>query len=292
MKKLPVYGIKEFSEGENETYFYSNDLRTHLESHKFVNSPHKHNTYISILFTKGTGIHVIDFDTFDVKPGSVFLLSPGQVHSWKLSKDVKGFVFFHTKEFYDNIFINRKLDDFPFFYLQNNDPVIYLTTSEIEKIENYFVLINNEFQINNEYQLSKIGSLTDLLYIELTQVFRSKRKNSSLVKTNDLKVRKLIKLIDENYKVKKFPNEYADLMNMSIRHLNRICQESLKKSTGDLIFDRILLEAKRLLIHNDASIFSVAELLGYEDYSYFIRMFKKKVGLSPKEFQIKMLKPF
>ena len=292
MKKIPVYGIIEFSEKENESYFYSNNLRSHLDSHQFVNSPHKHSTYITILFTEGRGEHLIDFDVYPVKPGSVFLLNPGQVHSWKLSSDVKGFVFLHTREFYDSIFVNRKIEDFPFFFIRKNYPVIYLSSKDGKRIEDLFETINEEFRKDSGYRLLKLGSLTDLLYIELAELYRTKEKPAKDISPNYLKVKKLQKLIDENYKTEKSPSEYANLMNMSIRHLNRICQETLNKTTGDLIFERIILEAKRMLIHKDVSVSLVADELGYEDVSYFIRLFKSKTGESPKEFQLNMGKPF
>jgi AraC family transcriptional activator of pobA len=104
------------------------------------------------------------------------------------------------------------------------------------------------------------------------------------------RIKKLEKLIDENFKTKKLPKDYADLMNMTTRHLNRICQETLNCTTTDLILKRIMLEAKRMLIHSDISVATAADYLGYEDYSYFIRLFKKQVGESPKKFQNRITK--
>jgi AraC family transcriptional regulator, transcriptional activator of pobA len=285
---LPIYGITEFSREKNT--FYSNDLHTHLKSHHFINRPHKHSTYISVLFTKGSGEHQIDFDTFPVKPGSVFMLNPGQVHSWKLSNYSDGYVFFHSKEFYDGLFANRKIEEFPFFYLRQNNPVIYLVGARLEKIESLFKEVNDEFKSDQPYRLGKLGSLVDLIYIELSRSYQAKGalKNPH---SNYLKVKKLQKLIDENFKEKKFPAEYADLMNMSTRHLSRICQETLKKSTSDLIIDRIIMEAKRMLIHSDITISQLADELHYEDHSYFGRLFKKEVGLTPKTFRSEMMKP-
>jgi AraC family transcriptional activator of pobA len=287
MEILPVYGITEFS-GEKNT-FYSNDLHTHLKSHHFINRPHKHSTYISILFTKGSGEHQIDFDTYDVKPGSVFLLNPGQVHSWKLSNYTDGYVFFHSKEFYDGE--NRKIEEFPFFYLQQNHPVIYLLGRQLEKIEALFKEVNDEYSADLPFRNGKILSLVDLIYIELSRLYQTKGTQKKSVSPNYLKVKKLQKLIDENFRTKKFPHEYADLMNMSTRHLSRLCQETLHKSTGDLIIDRIIMEAKRILIHNDITVSELADQLNYEDHSYFGRLFKKKAGVSPKEFQRQMMKP-
>ncbi len=285
MAKVPVYGIEAFQEKEREAFFYSSDLHTHLKSHQFINAPHKHSTYIAVLFTKGKGEHQIDYTTYPVKPGSVFLLSPGQVHCWNLSKDAEGYVFFHTKDFYDRIFIHRQLNDFPFFYLQHNYPVLYLTTKETVVIEHLFKEINTEAKQQLPFVKSKLGSLIDLLYINLARHYIN---HQSIVHTNPsgyLKVKKLQRLIDENFREKKLPKEYAILMNMSTRHLGRLCQEILSKSTTELIAERVMIEAKRLLTHSETSMSEVGALLGFDDYSYFIRFFKKHEGCSPKQFQ-------
>ncbi|WP_028978378.1 helix-turn-helix domain-containing protein [Sporocytophaga myxococcoides] len=293
MKKIPVYGIREFSRSGNEIYFYSNDLPNHLKSHQFINTPHIHSTYITILFTKGKGEHQIDFSSYPVKPGSVFLLNPGQVHCWKLSEQADGFVFFHTREFYDSIFTNRKITDFPFFYLQQNHPVVYLDKNEISSIRSRFEEINHEFNSLNSFKTEKLGSLIDLLYIELSRVYIKDAHDENIeTSTNYFKIKNLQRLIDAHFRQHKLPQQYADLMNMSTRHLNRLSREVLNKTTGDLIVERIILEAKRLLIHNDIPVANVADQLGYEDVSYFIRVFKKHTGLSPREFQKNTVKPF
>ncbi len=97
MEKLPVYGISEFVNKTEEKAFYANVLPIHLHDHQFVNEHHRHSTFVAVLFTQGTGEHLIDFHTYEVKRGSFFLLNPGQVHCWTLSEDVDGFVFFILK---------------------------------------------------------------------------------------------------------------------------------------------------------------------------------------------------
>src|SRR6185437_10608630 len=248
--------------------FYSNNLRVHLNTHHFINSPHKHNTYIAILFTKGSGEHQIDFDCYRVKPGSIFLLSPGQVHNWTLSKDVDGYIFFHSREFYDSFFNARKITAFPFFYLQQNYPVIYLTPKNQQKIEAFFKEINTEFKSDFLYKSEKLCMLADMVYIELSRLYKVKEENITS-NVSYLKIKRLQKFIDENFKTKKFPHEYAELMNMSTRHLSRLSVETLGKSTNDLIIERIIIEAKRMLVHNNSTVSMLADELGYDDYSYF-----------------------
>ena len=285
MAKLPVYGISAFEEKQPKGFFYSNNLRLHLESHKFVNEPHKHSTYIAVLFTHGKGEHQIDYTTYPVKPGSVFLLQPGQVHCWKLSKDVEGYVFFHTKEFYDSIFVSRQLHDFPFFFLDSNEPVIYCSKQELDTVSLIFAEINEEHQAQLPLVKSKLGSLVDLLYINLSRYYLNNQDIHPANSSAYLKVQKLQRLIDEHFRTEKLPKHYADRMHMTTRHLGRLCQELLNKTTTELIAERLIIEAKRMLTHSDLTIAAVSEQLGFEDYSYFIRFFKKHVGQSPKQFQ-------
>jgi AraC family transcriptional activator of pobA len=290
VKNIPIYGITEFSETNLVTAFYANNLQSHLESHRFVNSAHKHSTYIAVLFTEGSGTHEIDFDTYEVRPGSVFLLTPGQVHSWELSANINGYVFFHTESFYNTAYLSKKMTDFPFFYLQTNYPVIYLTAKELLSVEALFKAIYEEYQTNLPFKFQKLNSLIDLTYIQLSRCYKEHHKDVDKQPYHYARIKKLEKLIDENFRTKKLPKEYADLMNMTTRHLNRICQETFNHTTTDLILKRVMVEAQRMLIHSDVTVAVVAESLGYEDYSYFIRLFKKQIGESPKKFQNRMIK--
>lgn len=70
-------------------------MKGHLKSsHKHIEKPHRHDFYVTVLFTHGSGVHEIDFQSYDVQPGSLFFLSPGQIHSWELSDDTEGYIFF------------------------------------------------------------------------------------------------------------------------------------------------------------------------------------------------------
>jgi len=126
--------------------------------------------------------------------------------------------------------------------------MIDLTEKEIAKIQLLFAEINTEYRLTNSRILSKLEALVDLVYIELTRLYKGDGLKTKFVSTGNEKVRTLQKLVDTHFKTKKFPAEYADMMHMTTRHLSRICQELLNKSAGELITERIVIEAKRLLI--------------------------------------------
>ena len=90
MNSISVLHIDLFQSGKNTSDFYFNTMKDHLvSSHKHIEKPHRHDFYVTVLFTKGKGIHEIDFQKYEVSEGSIFFLSPGQVHSWELSEDRK-----------------------------------------------------------------------------------------------------------------------------------------------------------------------------------------------------------
>ena len=97
-------------------------------------------------------------------------------------------------------------------------------------------------------------------------------------------------LIEEKYTTQKSAIAYAEDMNLSVKHLNRICQKTIGKTTTDVILERIILEAKRLILYSDNNLTEIARNLGYEDYSHFSKLFKQKSGMSPSQFQKMCLK--
>ena len=83
--------------------------------------------------------------------------------------------------------------------------------------------------------------------------------------------------------------EYAELLYITPNHLNALCKDHLGIPAGELIRNRIILEAKRLLINQDLSISEISYVLNFNDNSYFTKFFKKQVGVTPEEFRRKTI---
>jgi AraC family transcriptional activator of pobA len=285
MKIFPILNINDFDFEGITNQFYANQFSTHLaEFHHSITKPHKHDFYLSVLFTKGRGTHHLDFDTFTIQPGSLFFMLPGQTHDWELSDDIEGYIFFHTKSFYNLLFPNKRLDDYPTFYLRDNLKHIQLSKEEQPIFEAYFKHILTEYKASYSLKYNKIGLLLDLIYIDSNRLkfeeqFNTEKTNSQMLYYKDLQL-----LIDEHYMSLKKPKDYADKLNITVKHLNKIVKNLLNKSTSELINERIILEAKRLISHRELTIKEIAFQLNYEDYSYFSRFFKKNTGSTPSQF--------
>ncbi|WP_215224963.1 AraC family transcriptional regulator [Echinicola shivajiensis] len=286
MSVLNVLSLGKF-EKEVLPDFYCNTFSKHLAAHKDeITVPHKHDFFLTVLFTKGTGMHEIDFEQYLISPGSVFMLNPGQSHHWELSKDTDGYIFFHSKEFFDAVFTENTIYEFPFFYSLLNPSKLLLKAEDVPYISDLFQRVYSAKMEESYLRKSKIVSLLNLIYIELSSLYLSSSIGElSKPSTYSLHLREFELLIEGHYKKEKSVAAYADMMNMTSRHLNRMTKEAIGKSPSELIVDRVILEAKRLLSHSKTSLSLIAEDLGYDDYAYFSRLFSKRVGMGPSKFQ-------
>lgn len=286
MKKVNILKIEQFHDHDTTEEFYANTLQNHLQTrHRDIALPHKHNFYLAVLFTKGNGIHEVDFNSYEVKPGALFFLNPGQTHHWELADNTDGYIFFHTQAFYDLHYTNNKLSSFPFYYSIYNSPCISLNNVKMERIQSLFDMLFSEYTnqkiLNKEY----LTSVTDLIYIESSRAYQL--QNTAMVNNKDKyyeKFRKFEELLERHYVTEKSPSAYADMLNMTSKHLNRIVQAAVGKTASDVILERVMLEAKKHIILQKQGFTEIAYALGYDDYAYFSRLFTKKTGTTPSAF--------
>ncbi len=285
MKKYPVYSVENFSCNDIHREFYVNTFKEHLKSHSFIEEPHRHDSYLMVFFTHGSGIHEIDFDQFEIKKGSLFVLQPGQMHHWSLSDDIEGFVIIFSQELYNLYFGQKNINDYNFYHSIHNRPEMLFEAEEIAKILPYFKLLTEENKQQNNFQLDKMLNLLDCIHIEIARKYNETYSHQT--HSYNIKINTFEKLLEQHFKEEKSPSFYADKLNITLKHLNRICNEILQKTATEVIMDRVILEIKRMLIDKQLAVNEVASAIGYDDYSYFSRVFKKQTGVSPKAFREK-----
>ncbi|WP_035670012.1 AraC family transcriptional regulator [Flavobacterium sp. 83] len=284
MKKYPIYNIQRFNCTSVNSDLYINTFKNHLVDHSFVEEPHRHNSYVLVFFTKGSGMHEIDFDVFAIQPGSMFFLQPGQIHHWDLSDDVEGFVIFYSQEIYNLYFGQKTIGDYPFYSSVDNKPEIVFDVFESKAIFPYFETLIIETQANQLLKQDKIMNLLDIIHIEIARKYNETHLHE--VHSYNVKIKTFELVLENNFKKEKAPSFYAAQLNITLKHLNRICNEILQKTTTEVIIGRIILEAKRMLMDRKFTVNEIATELGYEDYSYFTRLFKKHNGMTPTAFRI------
>jgi AraC-like DNA-binding protein len=284
MKKYPIYPIQRFNCNSVNSDLYINTFKNHLINHSFIEEPHRHNSYVLVFFTKGSGTHEIDFDKFIIQPGSVFFMQPGQIHHWDLSDDIEGFVVFYSQEMYNLYFGQKTIAEYPFYSSVNTIPEIVLDNAETKAILPYFDAMILENQSDQMMKRDKIMNLLDIIHIEIARKYSETHLHEA--HSYNVKIKNFEVLLEHYFKTDKTPSFYASQLHITLKHLNRVCNEILKKTTTEVITDRIILEAKRMLMDKKFTVNEIATGLGYDDYSYFTRLFKKNTAMTPTDFRM------
>lgn len=257
----------------------------YLAAHQDIHFPHRHSFYHLAFFTAGGGSHTIDFERFPVKAGQLYFMVPGQVHSWFFSGKIEGYVMNVSAGFF-NAFLQDAdyVERFPFFSGVSAEGVVLLPKTAIPVVTEQFEGMLKE--MNGEEAYSQ-----DMLRLKVLEMFiqvsRASRKETAKQEPphNYVLLRNFRKLVEQHYMQLRLPKEYAALLYVTPNYLNAFCRHMLGKSAGEIIRDRVLLEAKRLLINADMSIATIAYQLNFADNSYFTKFFKKYAGTTPEEFR-------
>jgi len=248
-----------------------------------LRTPHRHHFYTFLLVTDGGGSHDIDFNTYELKPNRLFLIAPGQVHAWNILQSVKGFVVLFTDGFVALSKGRKLMTAWPLFRL-DQPCYLDLESTETEKWIAELLFMESETKMPDDFSRDaifySIGSLlvrTSRLYLHLAP---DKNTSQDLLFTFQ-------ELIEQQFIIHRAPKDYAVQLNITPNHLNAICKKKSGKSAGELIRQRVLLEAKRLLAHTTLSVAEIAYKLNFDDNSYFGRYFKKYTGMTPETFRTK-----
>lgn len=246
--------------------------------------PHSHNCCLIIVVTHGGGIHTVDGEVFNVKPNMIFFLMPGQIHSYDLTPDIEGFAVYYTVDFYLHYARERHFDKIPFFRSMTAQTVAQADVTEMKTIEVLLHEMYSEYTQKLPAKEEALRNFLDILLIRINRLWKHDKLIRGKV-TGVVQFRKFLEFLEENYKRKKKAGDYAKLLHVTPNHLNTLCRQSVKQTVTELIHDRIMLEAKRQLAYTDRGVKQIADDLGFKDYTYFLRLFKKKTGLTPDKFR-------
>ena len=214
--------------------------------------------------------------------GRLFLIAPGQVHAWNELKKVSGFVVLFNDSFMALSKGRKLMSAWPLF--RANQPAYFdLDGMELAKWVEEFKYIELEKERNDDYSGDAIFYVLSLLLVRATRLSLKTQGKRNLVAQDFLF--NFQELIEANFLTLKTPKQYAEKLNVTPNYLNALCKKKSGKSAGELIRQRVLLEAKRLLAHTKLSVSEISFKLGFEDNSYFGRFFKRYNGLTPEQFR-------
>ena len=251
---------------------------------------HSHDFYQLMWFWHGTGRHQIDFNDEEVSPNKVFVISSGQLHQFKDLESPEGIIIQFDEGFFsemdDNLDSIIKYSVFNAFHL----PPYYLIGSETwERLKGIAAEMNREKSDVEKFAHDNyIYSLVKMfLIIIIREGLRTDNKhiyNNSAAYQYFINFRKEL---DHNYRRYHTVQQYATALRMSSKTLTQRVIQYSGQSPLQLINNKLIVEAQRMLRSKPMLIKEIAYELGFDDDSYFVKFFKRQTGLLPSEFKEK-----
>ncbi|WP_419486937.1 helix-turn-helix domain-containing protein [Chryseobacterium bernardetii] len=279
---IPTYDLSDISRHrfhikrmDQHTYYAENillDKGIHRDSH-----------YIFTFMESGHVKMMVDFNIIEAENSTIFCVLPGQVHQGFLMDNVNGW-FVAVKSDMVPDAVRSVFEEF----LEGIHP-LKVETAWVEKFNNTAAILHSFY--TEEILASKEGfsMIQSLLhtFIGMFAFIYSKENNSQAASENrSLQLTREFKImVRQNYKTLKSPSEYAEKLNISRGYLTEAVREVTGKPAQHWIHQEILIEAKRLLAFTHLTIKQIAYELGYDDHTYFSRLFSKLEDESPSEFR-------
>lgn len=246
-----------------------------------VERSHRDGGYTFIIQEKGKTIIEIDFQTHHIQAPAVIFIHPHQVHRVIAFEDAMICTWIITEENVRPEYLSLLEGLAPV----NAMPVIPETLAVLTETAALCIKLSEKKTEILYHSILKesVNTLITLVVSQYLALFKAaEHRNRSEDITREFKT-----ALQKNYKAAKNPSEYAAQLNLSPSYLNECVKAATGKSVSSHIQQRVVLEAKRLLYHSGKSVKEIAGHLGYDDYSYFTRLFTKVVGITPVAFREK-----
>lgn len=248
------------------------------------------NNYFSLIWVKeGEGILKADFSEYDFKAGTLFAFSPYQPYMIDTHNPVKGIAILFHPEFFCIYKHHKEVSCNGVLYNNVYQPP-FVEVDEVAATTLQMLCGQIQTEMQNP-ALAQYELLVSYLKIFLITAARLKTQQqpaaAAMLKENKepFILQKLKDAIEENFKTKHSPADYAALLYISPKALAKITKNHFNKTLSSIINERIIIEAKRELYLTDKPVKEIAWELGYEDEYYFSRFFKVNADVSPQLYR-------
>ena len=242
------------------------------------------NAYAIYWIQEGSGTYNIDFKQYQFDDNVLFFLSPGQVFTVDSEQIKTAYKLTFVKDFYciqthdaevacNGILFNNIYET----------PFVKPCKKDTDKLDFILTSLLEEFQQNETAQYDMLQAYLKQFIISAVRVKKENHVVKEDVETRLFKDFSL--LVEQNYKTLHSVTDYAKRLGLSPKSITKHFQKAGTTSPSEFIKNRILLEAKRLLIYTDKTVKEIAFELGFNDPAYFTRFFTKAISKSPLQFK-------
>lgn len=280
-------------------YLYNANKKTvfslfHFQTISFWKHFNKENFYAIILIQKGKGNVSIDNQTRTLSTRELVFFYPYQKIKWEANPEtpLEGICIQFHPDFFcidihaSDIGCQGLLFNNPFyntiFKCNDND---FINFCKIAK------QMEDELQNISFASLQMISSLLKIILISSVRLKLKEQNETTKTHLPEI-AKKIEQLVNTNFINNHSLDFYCQALNVSKSTLNRQCKMFFGVSIQQILFNKLISQAKKKLFITDFSIKQISIELGFEDPLYFSRFFKKQTGVSPIKFRKNLKKVF
>lgn len=252
-------------------------------------APHSHPCIFQLLLLRsGKGVLALDEEEIGLVPGAVVALPPGAVHAFRFTPESDGLVLSLAAD----LFADFRLAPFCSAASRPNArPKMLALDPEGAGFRRLSWLLDDIVSVLVQ---ERGGDLADplaariVLLISLVANTNTVDRNATRMPIEGMReklVDRFCKLIDLRFREGWSIDAYAKALGTSSPTLTRVCRLVRGKAPGEMISERLLLEAMRSLTYSTATVGQIADDLGFSDPAYFARFFRKRSGITASKFR-------
>jgi len=244
---------------------------------------HRHANLLQILLIERGGgeiQHETSIAAFSAP--AVIIVPPTVAHGFRFQSSTWGWVVSFTED------VARTFDDpsgatIARLKKLTMNPVVSIVEKDISRLSNLCASLSEERLLSRDGFRIAMNSYLALIALEVKRL--AVDRSPSAAQPNDVVIEKLLNLIEGNFRTQRLLDFYAVKLAMTSDYLNKHVKRVTGVTTGQLIRQRVLTEAKRQLAFSDEPINEIAYDLAYADPSHFVRSFRKETGVTPRVFR-------
>lgn len=173
-----------------------------------------------------------------------------------------------------------------FLFFGSSEPQrIQLGKGSKVEFETIFSMLKEDFEVDDPLQGELLRSLLKRLLIKSTRLVKKGIPQPAISQGHLNVIREYNMLVEQHFREYHHVQDYAKLLYKSPKTLSNLFPKYTDKSPLMVINDRLLLEAKRLLVYSKKTANDIAYELGYKDPGHFSKFFKKHVGMTPSNYR-------
>ncbi len=266
--------------GKSEEYFEMCDLHSSLNE-----SGQKEGVLSIIWFEEDDNIIYVDEKRYIVPKDAI--ISYTWLHKIRIERASKAKCIRFNSQFYCILDHDSEVScKGILFFGSKHFPIINLEPKDQEVLDSIWKMLSVELQSVDNLQLEMLQMMLKRVLIILTRIYKNQGGYESIENTQVDIVREFNFLVEQYFREKHTVSEYAQLLNKSPKTLSNLFGKVYHKTPLQLIQERKMLEARRLLRYTDKAISDVAHHIGFKDIQSFSRFFKKHETKTPTDFRM------